>query len=72
MMDDRQGSGETGRTCPKAAVRHPRLSPSRLRNLHSLHVFGTVSQCLPFPPVVSSPGVSLGVPRCLLSELDGF
>ena len=37
-----------------------------------MQVFGIVSQCRPFFRGLYSPGVSLGVPRSLLLEPDGF
>ena len=76
MMDDRQGSGETGRTCPKATVR-----PSQALSLQAKEsaFLARLWNHFPVPSLLScrllphvSRGVSLGVPRCLLSELDGF
>ena len=72
MMDDRQAQAKRVEHAGRLRSDPPRLSPSRLRDSHSLQVFGIVSQCHPFFRGLYSPGVSLGVPRSLLLEPDGF
>lgn len=75
MMDDRQGSGETGGTCSEGCRQ---TLPGCLLQAKESAFWRPLEpfQYHPFSHVVSShvsPGVSPGrVPRCLLSELDGF